>query len=45
MMFTQTAAYPQQQPPSPPRDSSNGSIAQGIKTWLRDCQAGSIRMR
>ncbi|MBD2345990.1 hypothetical protein H6G18_17820 [Anabaena subtropica FACHB-260] len=45
MMLTQTGAYPQQQPPSPPRDSSNGSIAQGIKTWLRDCQAGSVRMR
>ncbi|MBC1217022.1 hypothetical protein GNE08_22715 [Trichormus variabilis ARAD] len=45
MMFTQTGAYPQQQPPSPPRDSSNGSIAQGVKTWLRDCQAGSIRVR
>ncbi|WP_442946952.1 hypothetical protein [Nostoc sp. CMAA1605] len=43
MMFTQTGAYPQKQPPSPPRDSSNGSVAQGIKAWLRDCQAGSLR--
>ncbi|MBD6617489.1 hypothetical protein FNW02_17070 [Komarekiella sp. 'clone 1'] len=45
MMFTQTGAYPKQQPPSPPRDSSNGAIAQGVKAWLRDCQAGSVRMR
>jgi hypothetical protein len=45
MMFTQTSAYPKQQPPSPPRDSSNGAIAQGVKAWLRDCQAGSVRMR
>lgn len=45
MMFSQTGTYPQQQPPSPPRDSSNGSVAQGIKAWLRDCQAGSVRVR
>lgn len=43
MMFTQTDSNPTQ-PPSPPRDSSNGNIAQGVKTWLRDCQAGSVRM-
>lgn len=43
MMFTQTGAYPKQPPPSPPRDSSNGAIAQGVKAWLRDCQAGSVR--
>nr|WP_230968523.1 hypothetical protein [Nostoc sp. WHI] len=43
MMFTQTGAYPKQQPLSPPRDSSYGAIAQGVKTWLRDCQGGSVR--
>ncbi|MDZ8107944.1 MAG: hypothetical protein RM338_20305 [Nostoc sp. DedQUE12a] len=42
MMFSQIGAYPKQQPPSPPRDSSNGAIAQGVKAWLRDCQAGSV---
>ncbi|WP_096682618.1 hypothetical protein [Nostoc sp. NIES-3756] len=45
MMFSQIGTYPLQQPPSPPRDSSNGSVAQGIKAWLRDCQAGSVRVR
>jgi hypothetical protein len=45
IMFSQTGGYPQQQPPSPPRDSSNGSVAQGIKAWLRDCQAGSVLVR
>ncbi|WP_414541331.1 hypothetical protein [Nostoc sp. CCY0012] len=45
MMFTQMGAYPQQQVVSPPRDSSNGVVAQAVKTWLRDCQAGSVRMR
>ncbi|WP_392532716.1 hypothetical protein [Nostoc sp. C117] len=43
MMFSQTGAYPKKQPPSPPRDSSNGAIAQGVQVWLRDCQAGSVR--
>ncbi|WP_373528021.1 hypothetical protein [Nostoc sp.] len=43
MMFTQIGSYPAKQPPSPPRDSSNGAIAQGVKAWLRDCQAGSVR--
>ncbi|MEH2165943.1 MAG: hypothetical protein V7K41_04540 [Nostoc sp.] len=43
MMFSQTGSYSAQQPLSPPRDSSKGTVAQGVKTWLRDCQAGSIR--
>jgi hypothetical protein len=43
MMFSQIGSYPAQQPISPPRDSSNGTVAQGVKTWLRDCQAGSVR--
>jgi hypothetical protein len=38
MMFTQIAADPQAKVVSPPRDSSNGVIAQAVKTWLRDCQ-------
>lgn len=29
--------------PSPPEESSDGIIAQGIKTWLRDCQARDVR--
>ncbi|MEH2164468.1 MAG: hypothetical protein V7K38_26320 [Nostoc sp.] len=43
MMFTQTGSYSGKQPLSPPRDSSNGTVAQGVNTWLRDCQAGSVR--
>ncbi|MEH2200437.1 hypothetical protein [Nostoc sp.] len=43
MMFSQTSSNSTQQPLSPPRDSSNGTVAQGVKTWLRDCQAGSVR--
>jgi hypothetical protein len=44
MMFTQIGSYPQKQVVSPPRDSSNGVVAQAIKTWLRDCRAGSMQI-
>lgn len=44
MMFSRTGTYPLQQPPTRPRDSSNGIIAQAIRTWLRDCQAGGVRI-
>ncbi|MGJ5627687.1 hypothetical protein [Nostoc sp. CALU 1950] len=43
MMFSQTGSPSAQQPLSPPRDSSKGTVAQGVKAWLRDCQAGSVR--
>ncbi|MEH2145120.1 hypothetical protein [Nostoc sp.] len=43
MMFSQTGSHSAQQPLSPPRDSSNGTVAQAVNTWLRDCQAGSVR--
>lgn len=42
-MFTRTASATPNTPPTPPRDSSDGAIAQAIKTWLRDCRAGVIR--
>lgn len=44
MMFTQTGSFPVgEKVPSPPRDSSDGIVAQAVEAWLRDCQAGSIR--
>jgi hypothetical protein len=43
MMYSQTGGYPKQKPPTPPRESSNSAVGQGIKTWLRDCRAGSVR--
>ncbi|MEC4813718.1 MAG: hypothetical protein SAK29_10680 [Scytonema sp. PMC 1069.18] len=43
MMFSQIGSYPKNEPPTPPQDSSNGIVAQGIKAWLRDCRAGSLR--
>ncbi|AFY44488.1 hypothetical protein [Nostoc sp. PCC 7107] len=42
-MLTQTGSSTNKQPPTPPRDSTNGTVAQGVKAWLRDCQAGSLR--
>lgn len=42
MMFTQTGEYPVKPPIGLPRDSSQGAIAQGVKLWLRDCEAGSV---
>lgn len=43
MMFSQTGPYPGGRPPTAPRDSSHGVVAQAIKIWLRDCRAGVIR--
>lgn len=40
MMFSRIGTYPAGRPPTPPRDTSNGVIAQAIRTWLRDCEAG-----
>ncbi|MEH2416432.1 MAG: hypothetical protein V7K12_14565 [Nostoc sp.] len=45
MMFSQIGSHSAEQPLSPPRDSSNGTVAQGVKAWLRDCQAGSVRQK
>ena len=42
-MYSQIGHYPANEPPTPPRESSNGVIAQAVNTWLRDCQAGSVR--
>ena len=43
MIYSQTGGYPKQKPPTPPRESSNTAVGQGVKTWLRDCRAGSVR--
>lgn len=45
MTYSALGVYPAtaDQPPLPPRNSSDGSVAQAIKAWLTDCQAGSLR--
>lgn len=37
MMFSRTGTYPAKFPPTRPRDSSYGVIAQAIRAWLSDC--------
>lgn len=42
LMVSRISGYPENQPQSPPRDSSEGVIARAIRLWLRDCRAGAI---
>ena len=39
LMFSRTGSYPLGEPITPPRDSSQGAIAQAIRTWLADCRS------
>jgi hypothetical protein len=43
MMFSRFGSYPAGQQPTPPRDSSNGAVAEAVRLWLRDCRAGTVR--
>lgn len=43
LMFTRTRSAPVGQVITPPRESSQGTIGQAVQTWLRDCNAGSVR--
>jgi hypothetical protein len=43
LMFTRTGSFPAGQPPTPPRESSQGIIGQAVQTWLRDCNLGAVR--
>ncbi|MEB3232732.1 MAG: hypothetical protein VKJ64_17110 [Leptolyngbyaceae bacterium] len=42
LMFSRIGDYPARQPVSPPRESSQGTIGQGLQLWLRDCNAGAV---
>ncbi|MBD3880844.1 hypothetical protein IFO70_03650 [Phormidium tenue FACHB-886] len=47
LLYSAIGNYPAQQPvvsqpSSPPQDVSQGVIAQAIRQWLRDCEAGSV---
>lgn len=41
-MYSRLGGFPETDPPTPPRNSSQGVIAQGVRLWLRDCEAGAI---
>lgn len=38
-MYSIIGPYPAGYPPSPPQESSDGSIAAAIQIWLRDCRS------
>ena len=42
MIFSRFGSSNPNQNPSPPRDTSKGTIGQAVKLWLRDCRAGAI---
>jgi hypothetical protein len=42
LMFSRFGSDRNSQVLSPPRDSSQGVVAQAIRLWLRDCQVGQI---
>ncbi|MGG6297296.1 hypothetical protein ACQ4M4_23120 [Leptolyngbya sp. AN02str] len=44
LMQSAFQSYPSRIPPAPTRDSSYGVVAQAMRLWLRDCQAGAIRL-
>ncbi|MEM6452266.1 MAG: hypothetical protein AAF703_18380 [Cyanobacteria bacterium P01_D01_bin.105] len=41
-MFSQIDAAETLRAPTPPRESSSGSVGQAVQLWLRDCRAGVI---
>jgi hypothetical protein len=42
MMFSVIGDQPPNEPPSPLYNSSQGAIAQAVRLWLRDCEAGAV---
>jgi hypothetical protein len=45
LMFSRFGSYPAgKSPVTAPQDSSQSLTAQAIRMWLRDCQAGAVRL-
>lgn len=44
MMFSRTGGSPTGRTPSPPRESSQGVVAQAVRVWLRDCYSRNRRV-
>jgi hypothetical protein len=38
MLYSIAGQYPQEHPPAPPRNTSEGAVAAAIRDWLRDCR-------
>ena len=43
MMFSRFGNSAPNMPPTPPRETTNGVIGQGVQLWLKDCNAGTLR--
>jgi hypothetical protein len=43
MLFSRYGNAANNQPPAPPRESTNGIIGRGVQLWLRDCRANAVR--
>jgi hypothetical protein len=43
MVYTQFGSPANDEPPTPPQETSDGVIGQAIRLWLRDCRAGAIK--
>jgi hypothetical protein len=41
-LFTSIGSYPDGDPPTPPQNATYGAIAQAIRLWLKDCEAGAV---
>jgi hypothetical protein len=44
MLYTQLGSITPGTSPSPPLETSRGIVGQAVTLWLRDCQAGTIRI-
>lgn len=43
MMFSRFGNSQDNQTPTPPRETTEGIIGQGVQLWLRDCRTGTVR--
>lgn len=43
LMFSSWGSYPADGKTTPPQDSSNSAVGQGIRKWLRDCRSSANR--
>ena len=44
MLFSRFGNSRDRVPPAPPRETTNGIIGRGVRLWLRDCRAGTVRL-
>lgn len=43
IMFSRFGNSAENQPPTPPSETTDGIIGRGVQLWLRDCRAGTLR--